>query len=79
MGLYAVAASQLVFLLIHTVDRSNLDTFLQKRNSKTHAWGYQVFTAWRCVRVFRMPSGKNGDGKNQEDPFFDVLALENAL
>ena len=60
MGLYAVAASQLVFWL-------------------THAWGYQVFTAWRCVLVFRMPSGKNGDGKNQEDPFFDVLALENAL
>ncbi len=31
MGLYAVAASQLVFWLIHTVDRSNLDTFFQKR------------------------------------------------
>ena len=63
MGLYAVAASQLVFWLIHTVDRSNLDTFLQKRNSKTrkrgtnafvslaHASGYQKFTAWRCVLV----------------------------
>ena len=38
MGLYAVAASQLVFWLIHTVDRSNLDTFLQKRNSKTRVW-----------------------------------------
>ena len=57
MGLYAVAASQLVFWLIHTVDRSNLDTFLQKRNfkkrergtinldsvprSRSHASGYQ--------------------------------------
>ena len=41
MGLYAVAASQLVFWLIHTFDRSNLDTFLQKRNSKTHTSGYQ--------------------------------------
>ena len=38
LGLYAVAASQLVFWLIHTVDRSNLDTFLQKRNSKTRVW-----------------------------------------
>ena len=39
MGLYAVAASQLVFWLIHTFDRSNLDTFLQKRNSKTRERG----------------------------------------
>ena len=39
MGLYAVAASQLVFWLIHTFDRSNLDTFLQKRNSKKRERG----------------------------------------
>ena len=39
MGLYAVAASQLVFWLIHTFNRSNLDTFLQKRNSQKRERG----------------------------------------
>ena len=39
MGLYAVAATQLVFRLFHPIDRSNLDTFLQKRNSKERERG----------------------------------------
>ena len=39
MGLYPVAASQLVFWLIHTFNRSNLDTFLQKRNSQKRERG----------------------------------------
>ena len=63
MGLYAVAATQLVFRLIHTFDRSNLDTVLQKRNPKArkrganafvslaHALGYQKFTARPSVLI----------------------------
>ena len=33
MGLYAVAASQLVFWLIHTFDQTNLDAFFDILNA----------------------------------------------
>ena len=47
MGLYAVAATQLVLRLFHLIDRSNLDTFLQIATSKRVSEGLERISSSR--------------------------------
>ena len=51
MGLYAVAASQLVFWLFQPVYQTNLDGFLQKRNFTKRERGATRILYWRVLKL----------------------------